>query len=139
MALQAQLVAVFTAGPSLVTDSGFPSGVTNWPFGLNPPLKQYSVDTGVMHPQVNSAAPAWFPFGGIGPNSDVTQATTLLVRTQVPMVLRLTTADINGGPDNVSVVPINGLLILEFPANGYLKLLEVQGQGQVEIYASGLQ
>lgn len=138
MALQASLVANFLAGPSAVSDNQFPSGVTTIPFGLNPPLKQFGVDTGVMRPTVNSPA-SFFTLGGVGPTSDVTAATTLIIRTATPMLIRSTYQNPAGGADIVSVEPINGTKLCEYPPNGVLKLLEIQGAGQIEYYASGLQ
>jgi hypothetical protein len=138
MGLQANLTALFQSGPGVVTDSQFPSGVTTIPFGLNPPQKQFNVDTGVMRSMVNSPS-SYSALGGIGPASDVSQATTLIVRTQVQMLIRMTFANPAGGSDIVSVEPISGTKMCEYPANGYLKLLEVQGQGQLEYYACGLQ
>ena len=47
---------------------------------------------------------------------------------------------INGDSgDVVSVLYVSGLCVLEFPAQNYLKLLEVQGGGVVEYFASGNQ
>ena len=136
MALQAHLNAQFVASPSTISDSQFPSGVTSITFGLNPPVKQFSLDTGVMRVTVNSPA-SYITLEGVGTNG-VTQATTFFIRTQVQMLVRMTFANPAGGADIVSISPINGVKLAEFPANGYLKLLEVQGQGQVEYYASGL-
>lgn len=138
MALQATLTATLIASPSVVTDSNFPSAVTNIAFNLNPPTKPFSVDTGAMRTTVNSPS-AFVALGGIGSTSDVTQATTLYFRCAVQMLIRMTFQNPGGGSDIVSVEPINGVKLCEYPANGVLKLLEVQGQGQIEYYASGLQ
>lgn len=138
MSLQASLVATFQAGPSVATDSQFPSGVTTIPFGLNPPTKPFGSDTGAMRSTVNSPT-SFVVLGGVGPTSDVQAATTLIVRTATPMLIRSTFQNPAGGADIVSIEPINGTKLCEYPPNGVLKLLEVQGSGQIEYYASGLQ
>lgn len=135
MALQAQLTASLIAAPASVSDQQFPSGTVNLTFGLNPNPKQYNVAFGGALNLVNSSFTA---IPGIGAAGEVTQVTTLYVRTAVPMKLQLTMADPDGGADIVSIVPVNGVLLLEFPSNGYVKALSVKGSGQFEFWAAGL-
>jgi hypothetical protein len=87
---------------------------------------------------INSAN-AFVELDGVGSTDPVTQGNFLFLRTVVPMVMRLTMADPAGGPDLVSQVPVHGLLITEFSAAGYLKLLEIKGVGGVEWFISGNQ
>lgn len=126
-----------TAGPSAAVDNQFPSGVTSVPFGLNPGNKPYNVDTGRNVANVLSPS-AYAALGGIGTLGPVTQAVTLYLRTTTPLTIRLTTA-VPSSADLLSVLPLNGILILEFPSDHYLKLVEVQGSGTVEYYVSGNQ
>lgn len=137
MGLQAQLTAQLTTGPSAVSDNTFPSGVNTISFGLNPPQKQYNVDaSGVV--QVNSPSPAYAAVPAIGAGGQVTQALTFFARTLTLMVLQMTFANPSGGSDIVITEPVDGVKLCEYPTNGYLKALAVQGSGQLEYWAAGL-
>jgi hypothetical protein len=100
--------------------------------GTKPALKKFwsNVD-------VNSPAPAFQALDGVGAGQSVTQGNTLYLRTTAPMTMRFTFADPMGGPDIVSLVPVQGLLIWEGSALGYLKLIEAQGVGGIEYFVSG--
>jgi hypothetical protein len=137
MTTQASLTAELVAGPASVSDNPFPSGVTTIPFGLNPPAKQYNVDTGKNVATVNSPS-AFVALGGVGALGPVTQGHTLYIRTIQPMTIRETTA-VPSSADNVVVYPLNGVTIREYPADHYLKLIEVEGAGQIEYWAAGNQ
>jgi len=104
---------------------------------LNPSPKQYAVDNSSVL-QLNSPG-SFVTIPGIGSTGNVTQAVTFYARTTIPMLLQLTFANPGGGSDIVSQIPINGVMLAEYPANGYLKLVQVQGAGQFEWWASGLQ
>ena len=125
-------------GPQGAGDCGFPSGVTNVTFTTTPPQKPAPVSASHAK-SVNSPSPAFATLDGLGSSASVTQANFLYLRCTAPMKLRLTLADMAGGPDIVSIVEVQGLLIQEFPTNGYLKLLEAQGVGTVEYVVSGNQ
>lgn len=137
------LLGTLTMGPQGSCEGGFPGGLLQMQFGLggscpgagSKPINArfYSVA------QVNSPTPAFQMIDGVGTGEAVTQGTVLYLRTTVPLVLRLTQADPVGGPDLVSVVPVHGLLIMELPSNGYLKLIEAQGLGQIEYVVAGNQ
>jgi hypothetical protein len=122
--------------PAGASDSSFPSGVTNITFGFSPAAKPYNVETGGK-PNLNNSTMT--PIAGIGAGGEVTQVTTLYMRTASPMKVQLTLVDPDGGSDLVSTVPINGVHLMEFPSNGYLKGLSVKGSGQFEFWASGNQ
>lgn len=135
MSLQAVLTAQLVTGPATSGDAGFPTGVANFTFGLNPPQKSYEVDAGKVA-KFNSPS-AFVVLSGIGATEAVTQARLLYLRVIVPVEIRLTFQDPGGGADIVSVEPLEGVKLAEYPANGYLKLLEIKGSGSVEYYAAG--
>lgn len=136
MGLQVQVTLQLQAGPAAVADSSFPSGVLQINAGLNPTLKPYGVSTGAVV-TIAQAPPGFQTIDSIGVGGQVTQVTTFYCRTQALMELQLTFADPNGGPDIVSKMPLNGVYLAEFPTNGYLKALGVQGAGPFEYWASG--
>lgn len=138
MGQQASLVAALTAGPSAQSDSGsFPGGTTNIPFTLNPPQKAYNVDTGKNLANVQSPN-AYAALGAIGAGGPVTQASLLYLRTVVPVLVQITVL-ISNAPVVIAGIPVNGLLVLEFPTNQPLTGVAVQGAAQVEYYAAGNQ
>ncbi len=126
---QVTLTATLTAGPPSVGGSSLPSGATSIPFGLSPEQKSYIDSINFDLKKGIGAAP--------GP---VTQGHTLYARTTTPMLVRLTFANPNGA-DIVSVLPSNGVLVLEpAAASGYyLKLVEAQGAGSIEFWCGGSQ
>jgi hypothetical protein len=124
------------AGPTGAGDCGFPSGITNIVFSSYPPQKSSGAKTSNSK-TVNSAS-VYVALDGVGTGETVTQGNFLYLRSTSPLLVRLTTQPTSGG-DVVAVVPIHGVMILEFPAANYLKLLEVQGVGTVEYLVSGNQ
>ncbi len=122
------------AGPPKSTCGKFPGGLTQLEFELRPPNKRAAVSAYHVR-EVNSAS-SFAVLDGIGSGEAVTQATFLYVRTSTSMVLRFTTA---GSPDVVAAVPIDGMCAFEFPVGSYLKMVEVQGSGTLEYFASGNQ
>ena len=138
MSLQAQLSATLTTGPGSSSDNPFPSGVTSINFGLMPAAKGYTVATGAV---VAVASPSSFAsVDAIGACGQVTQALTLLLRSPTAQVqVQLTCANPAGGSPIVAVVPLNGTMLLEFPANGYLQALAIMGSATIEYWAAGNQ
>jgi hypothetical protein len=129
------LTASLIAGPQGASDCGFPAGVTSLNFGLTPPQKPApALIDGARN--INSPG-SYVTLDGLGPTSTVTQANFVYLRTQSPFKVRITQADPAGGPDIVSVVNLQGVMLLEFPTTGYAKLVEVQGVGTVEYLLSG--
>ena len=135
------LLGTLTAGPQGVCEGGFPSGILQLAFGLagscpgagtKPALRKFW-----SFVNVNSPSPAFVTLDGVGTGQSVTQANTLYLRTTTQMLMRFTFANPAGGPDIVSQVPVQGLHIAEYPLNGYLKLVEAQGIGGIEFFASG--
>lgn len=127
------LKGTLLAGPPKASCNGFPSGLVNAAFELTPPNKAADVST-YGSPNLNSAL-AYSELPGVG--DTVTRGTFLYVRTQNKMLVRITQAGDSG--DVVSVMYVQGLFIQEFPAGNYLKLLEAQGVGVIEYFASGNQ
>jgi hypothetical protein len=134
------LLGNLTAGPQGVCEGGFPSGVLQVAFGLagscpgagtKPALKKFWTSQDVNSPS------AFVALDGIGPGQSVTRANTFYLRSLSAMQLQLTFLDPGGGADIVSIVPVQGLLILEPSETGALKLLEAKGAGKVEYFASG--
>jgi hypothetical protein len=123
------------SGPPRAACATFPAGVTNIPFSLRPPNK--SAPCSAKGVRNLDSANAFSTMHGVGANEDVTQATFLFVQTQGKMTLRLTTQTDSG--DRTATVDVDGILAIEFPAANYLKMLEAQGVGVVEYFASGNQ
>lgn len=124
------------AGPTGAGDCGFPSGILNIVFSSFPPQKSAPASTSSSK-LVNSPS-VYVPLDGVGTGESVEQANFLYLRSTAPMSIRLTTKA-NSGPDVVAIVPIQGVMILEFQTTQYLKLIEAEGVGTVEFFASGNQ
>jgi hypothetical protein len=129
------LQGALLAGPPRSSCNGFPAGIVNTQFELRPPNKSAAVSTGMQVRNLNSPS-SYATLSGVGSDDAVTQGSFLYIRTQTSMLFRLTT---NDTVDVVSVIPVDGLCIIEFPAGKYLELLEAQGVGVVEYFASGSQ
>jgi hypothetical protein len=136
MGLQAQLNAVLTSGPSSVSDQQFPSGVQTITFGLNPPAKQYAVATGAVVNLNSPSSPV--ALDSIGTGGQVTQAVTFYARVTSPMVMVLTQTNPQGG-SVTATIELGGAFLCEFPLNGPLTGVTVQGSGPFEYWAAGLQ
>lgn len=132
---QIDLSGSLTAGPPSA-GSGFPSASEVIGLQLLSSPKSSGVATGALVRTIAVADPTWLALSGVGATDTVTKCDTLVVRCTSSLLFRLTTDDGAGG-DVVSIVPIQGLLLLEFPADKFLKLLEVQGTGQLQYFVSG--
>lgn len=100
--------------------------------------KAFGSATGVQTRNLNSPS-AYVVLSGVGPDDTVTRGDTLYVFAPQPILVRITTDDGVGG-DVVSVLPLDGLMILEINQVRYLKLLEAQGAcNGVEYFVSGQQ
>lgn len=124
------------AGPPKVSCDKFPSALVNAEFELSPPNKQAT--RSAYHLRQVTSSSTFFELDGVGPTESVTQGSFLYMRTNGTMLFRLTTNDPNGSPV-VSVIPVSGLMVIEFPSPNYLSLLEAQGSGTVEYFVSGPQ
>lgn len=122
------------AGPQGAGDCGFPSGILNIVFSSFPPQKSAAAKTSSSK-QLNSPS-AFTALDGVGTGETVTQGNFLYLRSNSPTQIRLTTKA-SSGPDVVAVVPLQGVMIIEFPTTNYLLLLEAQGVGTLEYFVSG--
>ena len=125
------------ARPQVVSDTSFPGGRTDISLILTPTSKPAGVMTGVALRTINSPS-SYVALTGVGVTDTVTQSNFVYLRTNAPMLIRLTFKD-GSNPDIVSVLPMNGACVYEVDVSRYLKLIEVMGSGQVEWFASGPQ
>jgi hypothetical protein len=132
-----QIDATVTAGPASASDSNFPSGNTQIAFTLNPPQKQITKKTGDVSFTLNSADSP-FTLPEIGAASIIQQCTTFFFFCKVPMRLVITFAD-PPGADLVSVIPVDGAFVHEADPIRYIKSVTVQGAGDIEYFAAGIQ
>lgn len=121
------------AGPPKSSSSSFPTGIVNASFELTPAAKAAPVSVQQVR---NMASPAAYVALDVGPNQSVTQANFVYCRTEAPFSLRVTFDDGAGG-SVVSVIPVSGIFAIEAPDGQYIKLLEAQGTGVFEYFASG--
>lgn len=126
-------------GPASSGGNTFPSSTETVAIQTTPNPKQSSVATGTLVRNLSIPSPAWQVLSGVGANDTVTRCDFLYFRSNAPVQLRLTMEDPANptGPAIVSIVPVQGLLVHEFPNPGCLKLLEFQGSATVEYMASG--
>ncbi len=130
------LQGTILSGPPRSGTGTFPVGLINITFGLKPSNKVAAVSSKGVR---NLASPSSFAtLHGVGPGEDVAQANFLFLQTDSPIDVRITQDDGAGG-SVVSVVSVDGLLVLEKPSNKFIKLIEAQGTGVVEYFASGNQ
>lgn len=71
-----------------------------------------------------------------GAGTTVGRCDFLFLHSNADVLLRLTTDDGSGGSD-VVVLPHVGLLLKEFPAAKFLKLVEVKGAAQIAYLVTG--
>ncbi len=130
------LQGTLLAGPAKGSSAGFPTGLVNAEFTLRPSSKGAAVS---VYDVRNLSSPSGFlTLRGVGAGETVTQATTLYLRTESPMQVRLTYDDGSGG-SRTATLDVEGLCILEAPSTKFIKLLEASGVGVVEYFASGNQ
>lgn len=135
-----QLDGTLTIGPANQMDGCFPSSSASLVLQTKPNPKQANVSTSTQKRSVSVPSPNWQTLSGIGPTDTVTQADFLYFRCDAQVKLRLSTTDPAnpGGAAIVSILPVFGLVLWEFPpSNGCLLLLEIQGSATVEYAASG--
>jgi len=130
--------AQVVGGPQASGGGSFPTGVKTIQLPFNPDPLGYSVETGDVLQLQSPSAFVTVPGVGAAPGP-VTQGLALLLSVNVPIKVRMTMADPGGGSDIVSIVPLNGPMLIQFPPNGYLKLLELEGSATVEYHVWGIQ
>jgi|WetSurMetagenome_2_1015567.scaffolds.fasta_scaffold351829_2 hypothetical protein len=134
---QVELSGSLTFGPANGGTGTFPSSQDTVQLELNPSPKTYGCASGTLSRQISSPS-SYATLSGVGASDCVVQATTLYFRCDSQVLLRFTCADPAGGSNIVSIVPVQGTVVHEFPNNGYLKLLEVLGSARIEYAVSGL-
>lgn len=129
------LSGTVTVGPATSSGYGSPAAVNTVAFATSPTPKPATVYASETR-NINSPS-AYVEMSGIGPDSAVTRANFLYLKTSATMKVRLTMVD--SPADLVAEEWILGLRNMEFPDDHALALLEVQGTGSVEYIASGTQ
>lgn len=118
-----------------VQGSGFPSATFSASLGLLNGNKLFTNATGVLQRVLASAA-AFVPLAAIGAGGDVPSADFFYLRSTSSITLRITQGDGSGGT-TVQTTQVQGLFLLEAPTNKLITLVEVQGTGPIEYFASG--
>lgn len=93
--------------------------------------------TGVLTRTISATDPNFEALSAIGPDGDVKAADLFYIRTSGAIKVRITQNDGSGG-FIVSTFEVQGLFLLEAPTNKQITLVEVQGTGPVEYFASGV-
>ena len=135
---QIVISGTYQGGPVQV-GAGFPQAVYTTPLQTSVSPKPFSSGSGVMQRRVAVASPGYVVLQGVGPGDAVERGDLLYLRCDAQLYLRLSNQDpLNPlGPPIVVVVPVSGLVILEFPASSPLVLLEAQGSATVEYAITG--
>lgn len=118
--------------PGVSSDGSFPISAVDIPLVLLPSEKPATANSSKVTRSLTGGS--YVTLRGVG--DAVTKATFLYFRTTGAGKLRLTTDDGNGG-DVVAVLPVKGLLVVEFDPIKFLKLLEGDFSGTVEYAVSG--
>jgi hypothetical protein len=130
------LTGSVSGGPESSSGATFPAATFAAVLALRESSgKSFGCGTGVVRRTVNSPA-AYLTLDGVGETATVTQGDFLYFKSDGLMLLRLTQDD-GAGSTTVQVVPVHGLVVLEFPSSRALELLEVQGTGQIEYLVTG--
>lgn len=114
----------------------FPGATFSVPLRLRTDPKGFNSATGVLQRQIATAPGVYVTFGEVGTGASVPKANTLYMKSNGPVLVRLTTDDGLGG-SVVAIVPLNGAMLVEFDDTKFLKLLEASGSALVEYFASG--
>jgi hypothetical protein len=120
-----------TGQPPTASD-GFQSATFTARLKLSQTPKSYGGATGTL--AMSLASPSAFVTLPISPM--VQQGDTLYLRSSDNVDVRITTDDGAGG-SVVATFPCIGLLVMEFQATKFLKLLEVQGTTTLEYAVTG--
>ncbi len=126
------------AGPPPVTTESFPASSFSVPLAFLETSKAFNVASGVLSRRLSTLSPSYAVLDGLGTSSAVTKATFLYLKSSSSVVLRLTTDDGSGG-SVMTLLPVLGLVLLEFNSLLFLKQLEAQGSAQLEYFVSGLE
>lgn len=113
----------------------FPAATFNTPLRTAQSPKGFQSASGILKRTVSSPG-AFIALSAVGVGQDVPQADFFYLRSDGALQLRLTNDDGVGGT-TVQIVQVFGLFIVEFPNTLQLQLAEVQGNAQIEYFASG--
>jgi hypothetical protein len=136
---QLTIDGTLTEAPQTTQDGGFPSTTTVAPFAQAGAPTPKNVNASTGRKLLTIASPSSFAVIVGGTDADPTQMSTVYARVASGgFQVRVTFNNPLGSPI-VSVLPLAGLLVLEPDAGGgyYVTKVEVQGSGQIELYASG--
>ena len=126
---QVNLAGILSVGTD-TSKSVFPAAETTIP--LIATTSDYAVSSPAGLMSIVSLS-TFVPIQGVGTNGPVTRGLFLYLKTDAEMVLRVTTQTTSAA----QVLPINGLVILEFQPDDALTLLEIKGSGRVEYLVAG--
>lgn len=98
--------------------------------------KPYQAATGVLSRTVNSPA-AFVPLNALGVAGDVTQCDFLYLKSDGPLILRMVQDDGSGSGTITYDMPIQGLVLLEFPSAQPLLGISVKGTARIAYLLSG--
>jgi len=137
---QLSLSGSLIAGPPCSGTDQFPSSVTTLALALQYTPKGFGVATGILQRNIAVSNESWVTLSGVGATDTVTKCDTIYIRSNGPLTMELTTDDGTGTNTNVvSLIPLNGLALLEFNENKWLKLVRLSGTATIEYFACGLQ
>jgi hypothetical protein len=130
---QARLDGSLQAGPPAVTEGTFPASTFSVPIALTPNPKGYLVSDATLSRRINSVP--WIALSGLGATDSVTEASTIYLRSDSPLDVRITQSI-----DDVLVVStsrLHGTLLREFPSSDPATLVEVKGNATIDFYVQG--
>lgn len=134
-----QMTGALTAGPPSSGAGVFPTSLFQDSLLLGNSTAGKGFQASGSSVSRSIASPSSFvAIADVGTGGDVVEADFLYLRTDGDLDVELTTDDGNGG-DVVAVVPVSGLLALEFPADTFLKGLRVKGTARLTYFVSGPQ
>lgn len=132
-----RLDGTLIAGPPTCAGLGvFPSISIQDQITLLQNPKPASVATGILQQPITSPG-AFVALVGISATGPVTAADTLYFKCDGQVQLELTNDDGTGVGTTVAVIPVQGLLVLEFPAPNRLKGLRIKGTSRIVYFGSG--
>lgn len=134
---QVVIQGTLAAGPP-ASSSGFPSSTAAFVLATTPNPKSYNESSGVLTHTLNSPN-AFIPLAGCGASGPVTKADTFSFRSDTQVTLQITQVNPAGGPNLVATLNLQGLCVLEFPANSLCVGVSAQGTANLEYFFSGQQ
>lgn len=136
---QVAINGALLGGPTVIGGPGFPGAIFNAPLALSTNPKAYSAASGVLTRRVATLPLAWTVLTGVGSDDSVQRGDTLYIRSDAPLMLRLSRVDPLAplGPPIEFEVYIQGLYVMEFAPGSPLVKLEAQGAATIEYLITG--